>query len=113
MSNHWIAYIFIMIGLLFEFFGILGLIRLPDLYSRLQAAVKCMAFGSTVILFGVFIFFGFNSSGYKALLGIAVILVTTPVSAHTIARAAHHNKATMVKETMLDEYAKDFPLKED
>lgn len=113
MSNQWIAYVIMMIGLFFELFGVLGLIRMPDLYSRLQAAVKCIAFGSAVILLGVFVFFGFNSSGYKALLGVALILATAPVSAHAIARAAHRGKVTPIGEMVTDDYAKDFPLKED
>jgi multicomponent Na+:H+ antiporter subunit G len=113
MSNPWIAYMVMMVGLIFEFFGILGLIRLPDLYSRLQAAVKCVTFGSAVILLGVFVFFGCNPSGYKALLGIGIILVTAPVSAHAVARAAHRGKIAQAKESLTDDYAKDFPLKEE
>lgn len=113
MSNHWIAYIIMIIGLFFELFGVLGLIRMPDLYSRLQAAVKCIAFGSVIILLGVFVFFGLNSSGYKALLGIAVILITVPVSAHAVARAAHRSKVAMTEEAVTDDYSKDFPLKEE
>jgi multicomponent Na+:H+ antiporter subunit G len=113
MSNQWIACVVMMIGLIFEFFGVLGLIRLPDFYSRLQAAVKSVTFGSTVILLGVFVCFGFNSSGYKALLGICIILVTAPVSAHAVARAAHRSKIIQFKEPVTDEVAKDFPLKEE
>lgn len=112
MSNQWIAFIVMMVGLIFEFFGILGLIRLPDLYSRLQATVKCVALGSAIILLGVFIFFGLNPSGYKAILGIGIILVTTPVSAHAIARAAHR-KIGLAKLLTTDDYVKDFPLKEE
>jgi multicomponent Na+:H+ antiporter subunit G len=110
MSNQWIAYIVMMVGLLFEVFGVLGLIRLPDLYSRLQAAVKCVSLGSALILLGVFIAFGFNPSGYKALLGIGIILATAPVSAHAIARAAHRSGVKPAKEPVMDDYAKDYPL---
>lgn len=113
MNNQWIAYIVMMVGLLFEVFGVLGLIRLPDLYSRLQAAVKCVAMGSVLILLGVFIAFGFNSSGYKALLAIGIILVTAPVSAHAIAKAAHRSRVKPAEEAAMDDYAKDFPLKEE
>lgn len=119
MSNQWIAYVLLLVGLTFDFFGVLGLIRLPDLYSRLQAAVKCVTFGSAVILLGVFIFFGFNSSGYKALMGMGIILVTAPVSAHAIARAAYRSKIALAKAMVIDELASayadptDFPLKED
>ena len=45
--------IFIVIGLLFDLFGCLGLIRLPDIYNRLQASTKCVTLGTCSILFGL------------------------------------------------------------
>ncbi|MCL6614121.1 MAG: monovalent cation/H(+) antiporter subunit G, partial [Firmicutes bacterium] len=46
MINHWLAYILIFTGVAFDFFGVLGLVRLPDVYNRLQAATKCVTFGA-------------------------------------------------------------------
>jgi len=59
---------FISIGLAFDLFGCLGLVRLPDVYNRLQAATKCVTLGTCSILFGTFIIVGFTSAGMKALL---------------------------------------------
>ena len=70
MINETLGYIFIAIGCLFDFFGVLGLIRLPDVYNRLQAATKCVTFGSAGILFGIFLIYGFSNFGFKALIGI-------------------------------------------
>ncbi len=112
MINETIGMIFIFIGIAFDFFGVLGLVRLPDVYNRLQAATKCVTFGSAGILFGAFIMQGFTSFGFKALLGIAFIFLTAPVAAHAISRAAHRNGIPLSKKTVVDFYAKDHELKD-
>ncbi|MBN2281992.1 MAG: Na+/H+ antiporter subunit G [Candidatus Marinimicrobia bacterium] len=98
---------FIILGILFDFFGVLGLVRLPDVYNRLQAATKCVTFGSAGILFGTFLMKGFTSFGFKALLGIAFIFLTSPVAAHVIARASHRSGIPLAKETTIDRYKED------
>ena len=112
MIREIIGMAFILIGITFDFFGVLGLVRLPDVYNRLQAATKCVTFGSAGILFGVFILQGFNNFGFKALIGIAFIFLTSPVSAHAIARASHRSGIPLTKETVIDQYQEDNELKE-
>ncbi|HKK68952.1 MAG TPA: monovalent cation/H(+) antiporter subunit G [Bacteroidales bacterium] len=102
-----IGYGFIIVGILFDFFGVLGLVRLPDVYNRLQAATKCVTFGSAGILFGTFLIKGFGSFGFKALLGIAFIFLTSPVAAHVIARAAHRAHIPLAENTTVDRYEED------
>ncbi len=108
-----IGMFFICTGILFDFFGVLGLVRLPDVYNRLQAATKCVTFGSAGILFGVFLIQGFNSFGFKAILGIAFLFLTSPVSAHAIARSAHKSGVPMADVTVVDQYKDDLELKGD
>ena len=55
------------------FFGCLGLVRLPDVYNRLQAATKCVTLGTCSILFGALFYSGFNDVGLKAILCIFFI----------------------------------------
>ena len=111
MIRETIGMAFIIIGIAFDFFGVLGLVRLPDVYNRLQAATKCVTFGSAGILFGTFILQGFNSFGFKALIGIVFIFLTSPVAAHAISRAAHRSGIPLAKETIIDEYEADRELK--
>jgi len=108
-----IGKIFIVLGVMFDFFGVLGLVRLPDVYNRLQAATKCVTFGSAGILFGVFILNGFTTLGFKALLGIVFIFITSPVAAHAISRAAHRNNIPTAEETVVDHYEEDKELKDE
>jgi multicomponent Na+:H+ antiporter subunit G len=113
MINETIGYILICIGITFDFLGVLGLVRLPDVYNRLQAATKCVTFGSAGILFGVFLIQGFSSFGFKALLGIIFIFLTSPVAAHAISRAAHRSGIKLTKESIIDSYAIDKELKDE
>lgn len=112
MIRETIGLAFIIIGIAFDFFGVLGLVRLPDVYNRLQAATKCVTFGSAGILFGTFIIQGFSSFGFKALIGVVFIFLTSPVAAHAISRAAHRARIPLAKETVVDEYEKDKELKQ-
>ncbi len=113
MINETIGIILICIGVAFDFLGVLGLVRLPDVYNRLQAATKCVTFGSAGILLGVLFIQGFTSFGFKAVLGIVFIFLTSPVAAHAISRAAHRSGIALTKESIIDTYAKDKELKEE
>lgn len=99
--------IFIIIGLGFDFFGCLGLIRLPDIYNRLQASTKCVTFGTCSILFGVFLMLGFSAAGIKALFCIIFLLLTAPVSAHALARGAHISGVKLWEKSVCDKYEED------
>ncbi|MFH1213359.1 MAG: monovalent cation/H(+) antiporter subunit G [Candidatus Neomarinimicrobiota bacterium] len=112
MIRETIGMVFILIGIMFDFLGVLGLVRLPDVYNRLQAATKCVTFGSAGILLGVFVIQGFNNFGFKVLLGIVFIFLTSPVAAHIIARAAHRSGVKLTKETVVDQYQEDRELKD-
>ncbi|MFC1804469.1 monovalent cation/H(+) antiporter subunit G [Candidatus Omnitrophota bacterium] len=105
-----LGYIFIVIGLTFNLFGCLGLIRLPDVYNRLQASTKCVTLGTCSILFGLFLFKGVSAAGIKALLCILFLILTAPVSAHALSRAAHRAGVKLWKGSLCDKYAEDKEL---
>ncbi len=105
--NEFFGTIFIIVGLVFDFFGCLGLIRLPDVYNRLQASTKCVTLGTCGILFGLFLFRGFTATGIKALLCIIFIILTAPVSAHALARGAHISGVKLWKKSVCDKYEED------
>ncbi len=99
-----LGYIFIIVGLCFDFFGCLGLVRLPDIYNRLQASTKCVTLGTCGILFGLFIMYGFSAIGLKCLLTAFFILLTSPVSTHALSRAAYKSKVKLWEKSVCDEY---------
>ena len=95
------------VGLAFDLFGCLGLLRLPDVYNRLQAATKCVTLGTCSILFGMFLIVGFTSAGMKAVLCIMFLLLTSPVAAHALARAAHKSGVKLWSGSVIDAYEKN------
>ena len=109
MSNilHTTGLVFIAIGLAFDFFGCLGLVRLPDVYNRLQAATKSVTLGTCSILFGTFLVVGPTAAGLKSLLCIVFILLTAPVAAHAVARGAHRSGFKLWDKSIVDKYAED------
>ncbi|HON00191.1 MAG TPA: monovalent cation/H(+) antiporter subunit G [Acidobacteriota bacterium] len=78
----------LVLGIAFTLFGCLGLIRLPDVYNRLQAATKCVTLGTCGTLLGVAILSGSVSIALKALLCGLFLLLTAPVAAHAISRGS-------------------------
>lgn len=107
MIRQVVGTVFIFIGVAFDFLGVLGLVRLPDVYNRLQAGTKCVTFGTAGLLLGVFILEGFTTFGFKALLGIAFVFLSSPVAAHAISRAAHRSGIPLTKESVVDMYKTD------
>ena len=99
--------VFISFGLAFDLLGCLGLVRLPDVYNRLQAATKCVTMGSCSILFGTFLIVGFTAAGIKALLSIIFLILTAPVAAHAVARGAHRAGVKLWTKSVVDVYAAD------
>ena len=104
---HLVGLIFITVGLAFDLIGCLGLVRLPDVYNRLQSATKCVTMGTCSILFGVFLMVGFGAAGIKILLCIGFLVLTAPVSAHAIARGAHRSGVPLWPDSVVDQYAED------
>jgi multicomponent Na+:H+ antiporter subunit G len=75
------------IGALFCFLGALGLLRMPDVYNRIQAGTKAVTLGSLSLLLGVGLH---HPSWWAKLLVIALfILLTNPIGSSALARAFH------------------------
>ncbi|PIV19049.1 MAG: hypothetical protein COZ15_01560 [Elusimicrobia bacterium CG_4_10_14_3_um_filter_49_12_50_7] len=101
-----ISYTAITIGMFFNIVGCIGINRLPDVYNRLQAATKCVTMGTCLILLGIMIHAGISPLGIKALLCVVFILVTSPTSAHALARGAYKSGVKLWKKSCCDQYGK-------
>lgn len=99
-----IGVVCIAVGLGFNLFGCIGLIRLPDVYNRLQAVTKCVTLGTCSILLGTFILKGFSATGMKAILVAVFLLLTSPVAAHALARGAHKSGVKLWEKSVCDQY---------
>ncbi|NDJ34280.1 MAG: monovalent cation/H(+) antiporter subunit G [Chloroflexi bacterium] len=78
---------FLWSGVLFSFVGVLGLIRLPDVFTRLHAAGKVAPLGMIGLLIGAALLLPGTALKMIALAGF--LFVTAPVASHAIAAAAH------------------------
>jgi multicomponent Na+:H+ antiporter subunit G len=81
-----LADIFLVTGCAFIAIGSLGLLRMPDVYNRLQAGTKAATLGAMALLLGI----GLHHPGWwpKLLVIAGFVLFTNPVGSSTIARAA-------------------------
>lgn len=101
MIREMVGYSLLGLGALFYFFAGLGLLRMPDIYTKLQASTKATTMGTFSIALGVGIL-DFSFIG-KAILVIVFIALTNPVAASLMIRAAYKSDAPKCKETFVDE----------
>jgi multicomponent Na+:H+ antiporter subunit G len=100
-----IGYILIIIGILFDIFGCIGLVRFPDVYNRLQASTKCVTLGTILLLLGVAIISGVGAASSKAIICAVFILITSPTAAHAIAKGAYSSGVELWENSVVDKYA--------
>ena len=95
-----IGSILVLLGALLHFSAGLGMLRMPDSYTRMQAGTKASTLGNTLILAGL----AFYHPGWtlKLVILIYFVLMTNPVSSHALARAAHRIRIPMARETAVD-----------
>ena len=105
--NELTGLILITIGVLFDLFGCVGLVRLPDVYNRIQASTKCVVLGTTLILLGAVAWLGTAPEIVKGLLCVLFVLITSSTAAHALSRAAHRSGVSLAEESIIDQYAED------
>lgn len=84
---HILSTIMLLIGSFFFLVGTIGLIRMPDVYSKMHATTKCDTLGAGFIMAGLMLLTGFIGVTIKLLLIIVFIWLTNPTAAHIIAKA--------------------------
>lgn len=97
------AAVMLLTGALFAFVASVGVVRLPDLLVRMHAATKAGAMGAGLILLGVAVHGMETGLTLRALAAICFLLLTAPVSAHLIGRAAYRSGIRLWDRTRLDE----------
>ena len=95
----------IVFGVIFTLVTAIGLIRLPDVYTRTHAASKSATLGVMFILLGVFLHFWLIEGhiNTRILLGIVFLFITGPIGGHVIGRAAYLSGVKMWDRSVVDE----------
>ena len=93
----------LLIGALFSTVAALGVLRMPDLFMRLHCSTKSATLGVGCMMLGAALHFGGVTVWARAMATVAFLLVTAPVAAHMIGRAAYLAGVPLWDGTLSDE----------
>ena len=85
-----LSWLCLLSGGFFAIVGGIGLVRLPDFFTRLHAASITDTLGTMLIMFGLILQAGFAQTSIKLLLIVVFMVVTNPTATHALAKAARH-----------------------
>jgi multicomponent Na+:H+ antiporter subunit G len=91
-------------GGLFGLLAALGMCRLPDTIIRMHATTKAGTLGCGLILLAVGLFFDDTATSLRALAAFCFLMLTAPVAAHLMGRAAYRSGVRLWKGTWRDEW---------
>jgi multicomponent Na+:H+ antiporter subunit G len=100
----YVAVVLLLVGSLLSAVAALGILRFPDVYTRLHAASKAGPLGAGLILLGVAFAAGDWAIAVRCVLGFLFLILTSPVSAHLLARAALRSGTAPDPRTSIQEY---------
>lgn len=95
----------VVVGLVFTVVTVIGILRLPDVYTRAHAASKSATLGVMSLLLGVFFHFWWNEGHFsiQLILGIAFLFITSPIGGHLMSRAAYMSGVKPTELTVGDD----------
>jgi multicomponent Na+:H+ antiporter subunit G len=92
------------IGVAFSLSGAVGILRMPDVYSRIQCSSKTITIGALPVLIALVVAEGpVSTYGSRALIVAMLLLVLNPVASHALARAAYKTGVPMWRGAVTDE----------
>lgn len=98
------------VGFFFTLSGVVGILRMPDLYTRIQCSSKTITMGALPALAAVVVGEGpVSPYGSRALLVAFLLLVVNPLSSHALARAAYKTGVPMWKGAVMDQVGQPRP----
>lgn len=103
--NDIITALFLVLGSLFSLVAALGMLRLPDTVIRMHAATKAGTLGTGMILIGGAFFYAELGITLRVLATFSFLLLTAPVAAHLIGRAAYYSDIKLWEKTWINELA--------
>lgn len=110
MSEYFISF-FIISGTIFIFLSAVGLIKMPDLYTRMSATTKASTLGVGLILIATAIYSGEIGIISRALIIVLFLFITAPIAAHMIGRAAYFDGVPLWKGTITDQLKGKYDIK--
>jgi multicomponent Na+:H+ antiporter subunit G len=100
----WLTVVLMLVGALLALLASVGLLRFPDTFLRMQATAKASTLGLACLLAGAALQLPDVSSIIRLGSIAAFIMLTAPLSAHVVARAALHRRTPLWHGTVRNEY---------
>ena len=103
----------ILIGLsvFFAFAGVVGILRMPDAYCRMQSSTNISTFGVLGVIIGGALYAGFYLGNAEMVVKLVILgvfyITTSPISGHAIAKGAYHHGVKMSEKAVCDKYGED------
>ena len=107
----YVIYVLIAISLFFALAGVVGMLRMPDTYLRMQSSTNVATLGTIGVMIGAVLYAAIYLQNGEmavkaAIIGIFII-VTNPIGSHALAKGAYRHGVKPGKETIIDQYGED------
>ncbi|MDT9547087.1 MAG: monovalent cation/H(+) antiporter subunit G [Chlorobium sp.] len=96
----------LLLGSVFILLSAVGILRMPDLYTRMSATTKASTLGIGLVLLGTVFYWQDFGIASRAVAIIVFLFLTAPVAAHVIGRAAYLGKVPLWEKTIINEFKK-------
>lgn len=103
MTNELLSDALMLVGATFLLLAALGVVRMPDLFTRMQATSKASTLGIGCVLLAFAFHFSGISVNIRVLATISFFFLTAPVTAHLIGRASYFVGVPLWEGTVIDE----------
>lgn len=108
-----IMYILLAVGVFFTLVGVIGVLRMHDVYGRLQASTCIASMGNICLMVAGIIFAATHGLGASTCVKLALIMLlvlcTNPISNHALLKGAYKGGVKSAKEMVIDDYKEDKP----
>ncbi len=108
-----VSCVLLAIGLFFCAVGVLGILRMPDVYGRLQASTCIASLGNICVLLGGVVYAAGRGMGASTCVKLALIMLfvlgTNPISNHALLKGAYRKGVKPSKTLVIDDYKEDDP----
>lgn len=84
-----IACLLMAVGLVFLIGSLVGMLRLPDFYSRIHASGNSETLGTMLVFLGLALYNGFNTVSFKIILIFIFVFIGNPIGSHILSKSAY------------------------
>lgn len=93
----------VLLGCAFGLLAAVGVVRMPDLYTRMQSATKAGTLGVVCVVLAAALHFQSAAVAVEAMMVVLFFFATAPIASHLVARAAYRAGVPLWKQTIRDE----------